>query len=212
MCIWCAQPSQQCGSSYAPCPVHQSTFPQTVQNKQAAATSQQPKAYKATRLQVHKPTKCNCLQANKHTAASSHQPTTDIQHTFRSHHHLAPHRNNPPFHTYGRHTLNMAQPNHNSCQNPNVKALFGCSYKTTNWFLAVCIVHCALCIVHCALCIEHCALCVVSYCSEYHPSHIKIPNAWTTRHPFACHMNVNGMVNTCTSIDCPEANTSDMIR
>ena len=52
-------------------PVHQSTFPHTVQNKQAAITSQLPKAYTATRLQAHKPTTCNYIQAHKPTAYNS---------------------------------------------------------------------------------------------------------------------------------------------
>ena len=49
-----------------------------------ATNNKQPKAYKATRLQRHKHTKCNYLQSQKLTAYNSKQPTTNIQPTFRS--------------------------------------------------------------------------------------------------------------------------------
>ena len=80
----CEKPSQQRERSHAPSPDHKSTFPQTVQNKQATANNQQPKAYEATKLQVHKPTKCNYIQAHTPTAYNSQQPTTNIQPTFKS--------------------------------------------------------------------------------------------------------------------------------
>ena len=68
------------------CTIHSSpvNLSTSCQNNQAAAASQQPKAYKATRLQVHKPTQCNHIQVHEPTAYNSKQPATNIRHTFRS--------------------------------------------------------------------------------------------------------------------------------